>query len=295
MAQNVSSSEPTDIAAGLEALVGREHVSEDYIRFRIELLKSQTAVRDALVRSACSSSSAAGDAKKGGKPSALHPSEVPLDGALLRKSLEDLSAALGRHQRRSEEVSRLWTAAGKDPELLEQLAVKAAFGPDEVFLASLSERLEISVEALLFFGRVLGAPFVAEAAGRLKQDARATPEAAGCCPWCGSPPGLAMLKREDGRRVLFCSLCGESWEFARLECPFCNSPAGLGMLTVETADPYSIETCEQCNGYLKTVDERKLPEDKVVVPLVETTATLYLDLIAEKEGYARALPYAALR
>ena len=47
--------------------------------------------------------------------------------------------------------------------------------------------------------------------------------------------------------------------------------------------------------YLKTVDERKLPEEQAVVPLAETTATLYLDLIAEKEGYLRGVPYAALR
>ncbi|MFV1966207.1 MAG: formate dehydrogenase accessory protein FdhE [Pirellulaceae bacterium] len=139
------------------------------------------------------------------------------------------------------------------------------------------------------------APFVAEAAGRRKQRTEAAPKSAGRCPLCGSPPGLAKLKRENGRRVLFCSLCGERWEFARIGCPFCGSQQGLGMLSIDTADPNTIETCEQCKGYLKTVDERKLPENKQVIPLVETIATLYLDLIAEKEGYAGDLPYGALR
>ncbi len=36
------------IVAGLEAFIGREHVSEDYVRFRVAVLKAQTAVLDAL-------------------------------------------------------------------------------------------------------------------------------------------------------------------------------------------------------------------------------------------------------
>ncbi len=292
MVENGSSFESAEIIANLEALIGREYVSEEYVRFRIELLAAQTAVREALDRRAVFP---VAEAKDGDQTAALEPSEVPLDVTLLRNLLEDLSAALGKHEGQSEDLSRLSTAAAKDPELLEQLARKAGFGPDEAFLASLSERWDVDVEALLFFGRVLIAPFVAEAAGRLKQLTNAAPKPAGCCPLCGSPPGLAKLQREDGRRILFCSLCGESWQFARVGCPFCGTQQGLGMLSIDTADPYAIETCEQCKGYLKTVDERKLPENKSMIPLVETIATLYLDLIAEKEGYAGQLPYGALR
>ncbi len=48
-----------------------------------------------------------------------------------------------------------------------------------------------------------------------------------------------------------------------------------------------IEVCEKCKRYIKTVDEGKLSENEDVLPLVEDTATLYLDLIAQREGYAR--------
>ena len=142
---------------------------------------------------------------------------------------------------------------------------------------------------------MLAAPFVAEAVDRLNKRRPAAPEPSGCCPFCGSPPGLAQLERQEGKRILFCSLCGQSWEFARLKCPFCGSQEKLGTLFLDQTDPRSIETCDQCKSYLKTVDGRKLPEAEVVVPLVETTATVHLDMIAEKQGYARGLPYGALR
>jgi len=38
-----------------------------------------------------------------------------------------------------------------------------------------------------------------------------------------------------------------------------------------------------------------MPEDQAVIPLVATAASLHLDLIAEKEGYAKRLPYASLQ
>ena len=52
-----------------------------------------------------------------------------------------------------------------------------------------------------------------------------------------------------------------------------------------------VETCEGCKGYIKTVDERKLPEDETVLSVVEEAATLHLDLLAEREGYIRRVPY----
>jgi FdhE protein len=66
----------------------------------------------------------------------------------------------------------------------------------------------------------------------------------------------------------------------------------LGVLRLDDADAHWIETCERCKGYIKTVDERKLPEGETVLPVVEEAATLHLDLLAEREGYIRRVPYA---
>lgn len=110
---------------------------------------------------------------------------------------------------------------------------------------------------------------------------------------CGSLPSFARLRRKDGRRILHCGLCGRNWEFTRLACPCCGSADrdALNLLRLSEGDPRWIETCERCLGYIKTVDERKLPIGETIIPVVEETATLHLDLLAEREGYARRVPY----
>jgi formate dehydrogenase maturation protein FdhE len=63
------------------------------------------------------------------------------------------------------------------------------------------------------------------------------------------------------------------------------------MLRLADGDARWIETCEACRGYVKIVDERKLPEGERVLAVVEEAATLHLDLLAEREGYVRRVPY----
>lgn len=293
MLENTSLFEPANIIRSLDKLLSQERVSGDYIRFRKDLFMAQRSVYDVLARSA---PSWAANLEK--RSRSIKPGDVPFDRGLLSKLLEDLSTALRKAARSRGDLTRLSVAAADRPGLLEELARKAAFGPDHESLAVLSDSLGSDHEALLFFGRVLGAPFVTEGVRRLKQRCTEAPKAFGDCPWCGSPPGLAKLKREQhekGKRVMFCSLCAETWELARLRCPFCASQQGLGVLSVELDDPCTVETCDRCKGYLKTVDERKMPKDQAVIPLVATTASLHFDLIAEKEGYTIGLPYAALQ
>jgi len=90
-----------------------------------------------------------------------------------------------------------------------------------------------------------------------------------------------------------CGLCGSEWEAVRLACACCGTldRASLGVLRLDDADARWVETCERCKGYIKTVDERKLPEGETVLSVVEEAATLHLDLLAEREGYIRRVPY----
>jgi FdhE protein len=295
---------PAEAIERLEALLGQEQVSEDYVRFRIDLLKAQWAVREALA--ARSVSAAAGKRpndvateQRSDEGPALDADALPLDRALLGQLWATLRETIERPGRQATDVSRLAAAATADPALLEELARKAAFGPDQAYLESLGRRLDVSAEALLFFGRVLAAPFAAHAARYVRTEsdgAFGANDHSGHCACCGSPPGLATLTRDDGRRVLHCSLCGQSGRFTRLACPHCGSRDrdALTFVRLNESDPRWIEACEKCRHYVKTVDERRLPDTEQIIPVVEETATLYLDLLAEKEGYARGLPYAAV-
>jgi FdhE protein len=180
-----------------------------------------------------------------------------------------------------------------DRGLLPALAA-AAWAPDLTTLESLAREWQVYVDALLFVGRALAAPCVAatvaaRGGGQLGSEGGEPHR----CPACGSVPSIARLRRTDGARILTCGLCGSDWPAVRLACACCGVQErnAIGVLRMADAGARWVETCESCKGYIKTVDERKLPEGESVLPVVEEAATLHLDLLAEREGYIRRLPY----
>jgi FdhE protein len=294
-----------EIVARLEALIGQPHVSEEYIRFRIDLLKAQWAVRLAMAQTAQSiprpspTRRAATDQRQPELPMprpAIEPDTIPFDRGLLQSVFSAICRSAAQRGRKAEDMQRLAAAVEADPALLQALAGTAAFGPDMEALEQQARALRVSVDVLLFVGRALAAPFVAEAARRVattRSGGSIPQETGGRCGICGSLPSFAQLRREDGRRILHCGLCGTTWEFTRLACPWCETAdrEALNVLRLSEGDPRWIETCESCGGYIKTVDERKLPLGETIIPVVEESATLHLDLLAEREGYIRRIPY----
>jgi formate dehydrogenase accessory protein FdhE len=285
--QEMARAAADDIVTRLHALIGEPQVSEAYVRFRLDLLSAQQAARRAL------SSSGSGSPRAGRLP--LGPRDIPFPAEILETLLQAIRVAAATHGRETEDIQRLTAAAAADPALLPTLAAAAAFGPDLEALESLARRWQVYVDALLFVGRALAAPCVAEAVRACAPNAgaRASEAEAHRCPACGSLPSLARLRRTDGRRLLTCGLCGSEWEAVRLACACCGTlqRALLGVLRPGDADIRWIETCEGCKGYIKTVDERKLAEGERFLPVVEEAATLHLDLLAEREGYIRRMPY----
>ena len=47
-----------------------------------------------------------------------------------------------------------------------------------------------------------------------------------------------------------------------------------------------VDVCEKCKKYIKTLDTREMVGD--VIPIIEDMGTLYLDVLAQEEGYLRA-------
>ena len=283
-----------EIQRGLAALLDSEYVPVEYVWFRLDLLSAQWAVRqaidgraDAVAGEPQGAASAAGPALAAGDVVFDHDSLLTLFAALCR--------AVEAQGRQSEDANRLEAAAREDSGLLATLAERASFGPDHSYLESVGRRLEVGADSLLFFGRALAAPFVSAAADRARQcvDSR---QLTGGCELCGSPPSIAELRAGDGKRVMHCSLCGQSHLVPRLDCPHCGSVdrEGLVYLRVSADDPRWIEACEGCGKYVKVIDARRLPDDSAVIPLVEDVATVHLDLLAEREGYHRRVPHVAL-
>jgi formate dehydrogenase maturation protein FdhE len=107
----------------------------------------------------------------------------------------------------------------------------------------------------------------------------------GFCPLCGAEPSLARLAREDGRRVLVCSLCRSEWSFDRLRCPYCeadNAPQ-TRYFTVEGDPAHRVDCCGRCRRYLITIDERGLDYRPHIAS--EEIVTARLGWLAREQGY----------
>jgi len=297
---------PDDLQAQLEAeldalakLAGTEGVAPDYLRFCERVARSQAAVR-----AATRAAPRADEAETGTTPPTarrLARGAVAFDLELLRDLLRGLASGTGAAAPAEDQLGILTEAADGKPELLRRLVTAIVLDDDARFIQATAQRLGVPAPALLFIGRLLAAPFVTETRSRRgpvpELDARdlEAPDA-GRCPTCASPPVLAVLSRDAGGRHLVCGVCGDSWRVPRLMCTACGTrdQSRLGMLYVHETDARWVETCDACGRYLKTVDERRLPEDYRFVQRAEDVASLYLDLMAEDAGYVRPDYYPSL-
>lgn len=110
------------------------------------------------------------------------------------------------------------------------------------------------------------------------------------CPVCASAPDVCRID-PDNLRFLHCPQCDTQWEHHRLTCAVCDTDniKQVRLLTVESLEPWRVEVCDDCGGYIKTLDQRHgghLAMPKVDL-FVEDARTLTLNLLAEEEGYRR--------
>jgi formate dehydrogenase maturation protein FdhE len=279
--------------ARLAGLVGNAQVADDYVRFRLNLVHAQGAALEA-ISGAAPAFSPELDASRGSPW--LKLAAVPIDNGILRAYFDSLFIAVKEHGQA--EFMNLDRAATADPTLLETFTRRGGIEPDDAYLAALGQQLGAHPQALRSVAHILAAPFVGAAVTAIMGSTGVDTEAQdthGKCPYCGAPPALTRLKGEEGKRVVYCSLCGVDRPAPRMQCPFCGNldQAKLGVLFVGEDRARFIEVCEQCHCYIKCYDDRQLTAD--YSPFVEETATLYMDILAEEEGYSHRLPYAALR
>ena len=98
----------------------------------------------------------------------------------------------------------------------------------------------------------------------------------------------AEIRGLDGNRHLRCALCGSDWRTEWLRCPFCGERdhERLGSLvSPDRRERQTIEVCEGCRGYVKTITTLAPLRPEHVV--VEDLATLVLDVAALERGYRR--------
>ena len=154
-------------------------------------------------------------------------------------------------------------------------------------LDQMADALECMPLPLQFFPRAFLQPVLeslSERTSREDPDIRYIEST--CCPHCGWPPQLGVLRDEPevkGRRLLLCSLCSSEWVFPRSTCPSCGEarPEELQYHVTEYWPHVRIEECRSCHTYLKGVDLRA---DGMAVPVVDELASVELDLWASDKG-----------
>jgi FdhE protein len=167
------------------------------------------------------------------------------------------------------------------------LALDAA-ARDDMVRALLADA--VPVEALaehVFVAAALQVHFARMAA---LLDAKAlVPVGDGVCPSCGGPPVASMVVGWQGAgnaRFCACALCGTLWNYVRIKCTLCASTKGIGYHEVEGAGGIvKAETCDECRGYVKLLQQNKEP---TVDPVADDVASLGLDLLVREMGFRRA-------
>jgi FdhE protein len=220
----------------------------------------------------------------------LDITKLRIDSRLLQDFAKDFISRLDKSEVFKSEDTAGFLAKGEKIEL-NRLSFMV-LTKDFAGLKSMSQQHQVGEDFLLFVGLNLSQALLELYAERLKGKLNLEDWLEGNCPVCGSYPSIEKLRREDGKRILRCSFCGTEWPFKRIMCPFCGNEDHdtLRYFLVEgdapiKKDAFRVDVCDKCKKYIKTLDERKLPESERPDLYLENLNTLYLDVLAQRDGY----------
>lgn len=162
-------------------------------------------------------------------------------------------------------------------------AMRHALGSDQEGLRRSAEGLGLSGEALYFLVGLSLTPSLRLLSLKVKEGFDVAWWDEPFCPVCGQLPNMAQVL-EDGRQ-LYCSFCFMEWRYTVSGCLLCgkDDKKMVGTLQIKGEAGYRLSICGNCNGYIKVIDKRYLPEDldSRIIDLI----SLPLDIIARQKGH----------
>ena len=230
---------------------------------------------------------------------ALERSQLPLSrhaedafasegiAALLGGGIAPLAGIMGSHNPGLDLSSIARALSGDHKTML--LAVKAALNLDAPRLEQLALAHRTGADEAIFLIINWLKPFFAVL--REKNGERITDsDEAFMCPFCGYHADMAaIVAGMDGKRFLYCSLCGHRWQYRRIACAVCGTEnaSDLEYLSSEEESRYRIDVCNSCGGYVKTVRLARFEDINECDLAVENLLTPQLDSAAMQKGYRR--------
>jgi FdhE protein len=205
---------------------------------------------------------------------------IAVDTARLAAWTSDLLAAAAEEQPstigttpigRAEAIALLEAAIALDTDRLDDLAERR--GEDAHRLAATMQLVAMPV---LLAARARLAAEVPRGWGR------------GYCPVCGAWPAFAEVRGLERQRRARCGRCACDWRFDALHCPYCDERDHgqlTGLVVEGEEETRRVDTCKQCNGYLKALATLMAVPDEQV-PIVDLES-VELDLVATERGFAR--------
>jgi hypothetical protein len=276
----------------LEALYGQKEIGDAYVDFRIDLLeitgKYQELIKPLPVDFPAKEIIHA-NFEKGSPLIAFTPVSLSLE--MLTACFRDIIHVFQAHGVCTREGGQ-WLDSHGDNRFVKGVN-QAITSFNMEALAEYAEPIPVDVRTLILMSRELVKPFYHVLAGQVGETASFKHWIGGCCPVCGDMPAFARLsKEEEGKRYLWCAACDLEWAFRRMCCPYCGNTdhKKLKFLTTNHREELRVDVCEECKGYIKTMDERKTGGEDPTSFIKENTASLFLDITAGEKGYTVQFP-----
>ncbi len=133
---------------------------------------------------------------------------------------------------------------------------------------------------------LIGRPYFIWMKRRLNLDGMFWEE--GRCNVCNAAPLMASVKSEAGK-IFYCPFCGSRGRWHRIGCPDCGNRDTNKLETMEVkGEPgFSLNMCNECKGYHKTVESGLLDSH---TPELLDILSMPLDITAQNKGCRRPSP-----
>ena len=279
---------PRDVEKQTESLMGEKSTAVDYIKLFSELFAAEYRMEQNLRLKDIYPPISKIEIKRrlDANLPVIDPGKIDVGEAALAAFLERIIPILRHYAPGASDIATSLVDGEKVGKINLRELVRALVAGDADYLDKTTKLAGAGRAELTFIISIMARPLMRRLASFARNKDGIGDVVSDRCPVCGGAPLMARIGREDTKRVLECSLCGTSWTARRIRCLGCGNEddTALGFIYLED-EACRIDKCDKCHSYIKTLDERKRPEDKGRALRIEDVATLHLDILAEEKGY----------